>query len=100
MHRLRYDEACCFCAGFARRAQVWGKGRLEIVPFTPAELAQATSFHLEGPAGTVLKGPDALPELFRLTLPLGGAAAWLVTHVPGSPTVLRFLYKWISEHRW
>ena len=107
---LLYDGDCTFCKGFARRLEGWS-GRIKAVPFSDRETVRRlapgldeerllSSMHVVDDAGTVLSGPDAVPELARLTLPGGAAAAWLLRHTPGSRTVLKWTYKWISEHRW
>ena len=110
MPHFLYDGDCSFCAGFARRLE--GRNpKVAIVPFSEREKIRALApglddqrlragFHLVEEGGRVVSGPDAIPDLARLTLPGGAAAAWLLRHIPGSPTVLKVIYKWISEHRW
>lgn len=107
---LLYDGDCSFCTGFAHRVERRNP-KVVIVPFAEREKIRAlapgldderlrASFHLVAEGGQVASGPDALPDLARLVLPGGAAAAWLLRHTPGSPTVLKVIYKWISEHRW
>jgi len=111
VYYLIYDGDCSFCSSFAQRVQVWGAGLLQTLRLQErdrvARLAPdldqqrlAASFHVVSLHGSLRSGPEAIPTLVRLCVPGGRILAWLLEHAPGSPALLRFLYKWISERRW